>query len=384
MPPLEYPITFEEIEAKEWASHTLSDILTDIAPVSFEPYVSEMPIDEHLDHQLILPQKPAQTTSNDLKRSFSFLETGLFRHYYREKEVRNSRRSQSTIIPPTTNTLVTPIHRLLPRSSISGRIRQRIDRLGSVKQQLPNTSDIFHDFYTYHKQSVKEQKGVALWKEMYTAYLAQPSQELTFVESKRSIQLSKFIMNELLTTEETYLDHLLIVQHYYQNPLLEAATAKKKPLVNLKDVQIIFAYIPQLISLSTTLVERLRSTIENYLDYDENRNEIAIGQTFCDLEKYFDIYIYYAANFSKSKKHLAKASSSIIYRQLVQDSMQQKKTNRLLLSDYMIAPIQRITRYCLLLKDLERHMDHSYQDYVHINKALKCLSALAYAMNAIQ
>ncbi|KAI8365656.1 Dbl homology domain-containing protein [Choanephora cucurbitarum] len=374
MPPLTYPITFEEIEAKAWASNTVSDILTDITPVSFEPYVSErVPVED----------PTVQTITNDLKRSFSFLESGLFRHYYREKEVRNSRRSQSTIIPPTHPTN-TPIHRLFPRPSISGRIRQRMDRFGSVKHQLSNTSDLFHDFYSHHKPSAKEQKGIALWKETYAAYLAKSSLDLTFVQSKRSVQLSKFIMNELLTTEETYLNHLLIVQHYYQNPLLEAASAKKKPLVNLRDVEIIFAYIPQLIDLSTTLVERLRNTIENYLDYDENRNQIAIGKTFCDLEKYFDIYIYYAANFVKSKKHLAKASSSIIYRQLVQDSMQQKKTNRLLLSDYMIAPIQRITRYCLLLKDLRKHLDHSFDDYVYINTALNCLSALAYAMNAIQ
>jgi hypothetical protein len=35
---------------------------------------------------------------------------------------------------------------------------------------------------------------------------------------------------------------------------------------------------------------------------------------------------------------------------LLQDTMRKKETNRMLLSDYMIAPIQRITRYCLLLK----------------------------------
>jgi hypothetical protein len=32
--------------------------------------------------------------------------------------------------------------------------------------------------------------------------------------------------------------------------------------------------------------------------------------------------------------------------------MRKRATNRMLLSDYMIAPIQRIMRYCLLLKGI--------------------------------
>ncbi|KAI8064289.1 Dbl homology domain-containing protein, partial [Gilbertella persicaria] len=190
---------------------------------------------------------------------------------------------------------------------------------------------------------------------------------------------------ELLTTEETYLNHLLIIKHFYMDPLLEAASQNKKPsLVNLKDIEIIFAFIPQLISLSTTLVERLHDTVGTCLEDDSKKNQISIGKTFCDLEKYFDIYIYYTVNFEKSRKHLRKASSSIVYRQLVQDSISQKKTNRMLLADYMIAPIQRITRYCLLLTDLQKHSNKSHRDYVYIDKALKCLKALAFAMNAVQ
>lgn len=99
------------------------------------------------------------------------------------------------------------------------------------------------------------------------------------------------------------------------DPLLEAAQ-KKSPLVNLKDVEIIFSFIPQLIILSSAIVQRLHETISLH---DENEhNDAYIGKVFCDLESFFDIYIAYTVNFAKSKKHLSKASSSIVYRQLVQ------------------------------------------------------------------
>jgi hypothetical protein len=83
--------------------------------------------------------------------------------------------------------------------------------------------------------------------------------------------------------------------------------------------------------------------------------------------------------------------------------MRRKETNRMVLSDYMIAPIQRVTRYCLLLTgkirnfttgviclltcfkiDLQKHSNRSHPDYVYLEKTLTSLSALAFAMNTVQ
>jgi hypothetical protein len=101
------------------------------------------------------------------------------------------------------------------------------------------------------------------------------------------------------------------------DPLIEAA--KKSSLVNFKDIEIIFAFIPQLITLSSSLYSRLRDCISSTLEnIDEDAYAYSMGQVFCDLEPYFDIYIAYTVNFSKSRKYLSKADSSIVYRQLVQ------------------------------------------------------------------
>ncbi|CEP16682.1 hypothetical protein [Parasitella parasitica] len=377
MPPYLHP-TFEEIEAKEWAISTISSILTDISPVSFE---IETPTADSGSHD-----------NTNLRRSFSFLEGNLLAYLPHQKEARNSRRSQSTIVPSTISDAskstmtrsapTTPTDNFLSQPSISSRIRHtwHMDR-ASVKQ-LFNTIDI-HDT---HKKSSKEQKGIAIWESTRQAYMMQPPSSLeieTKPQTKKSIQLSKFIMGELLSTEETYLNHLLTIKNFYMDPLMEAAKSQKS-LVNLKDIEIIFGFIPQLIILSTALVKQLDDTITKYLEDDSQLAQVSIGRVFCDLESCFDIYISYAVNFPKSRKFLSKASSNIVYRQLVQDTMRKKETNRMVLADYMIAPIQRITRYCLLLTDLQKHSDRSHPDYVYLAKALKSLSALAFAMNNIQ
>lgn len=56
----------------------------------------------------------------------------------------------------------------------------------------------------------------------------------------------------------------------------------------------------------------------------------------------------------------------------------------MILDDYMIAPIQRITRYSLLLKDLQKHSDPNNRDFTYLDKAIKSLSALAVAMDHVQ
>ncbi|KAI7896665.1 Dbl homology domain-containing protein [Mucor mucedo] len=356
MPPYSYP-SFEEIEAKEWASNTVETILTDITPVSFQSDFCDKPKKLNILINDIVFRKDRE--DNPLRRSFSFLEENLFSpNNNDEKEgQKNARRSQSTILPSTsyansgnsrTAAVITqsaptsPTNKLSSQPSFSSRIRDtwHMDR---ASNNIKNTTDIF--------------------------------------DHKKSVQLSKFIMTELLTTEETYLNHLMTIKNFYMDPL-QAAAQKKSSLVNQKDIEIIFAFIPQLIILSTSLVQRLHETIALH---DENEhNDAYIGKVFCGLESFFDIYIAYTVNFAKSKKHLSKASSSIVYRQLVQDTMRKKTTNRMILSDYMIAPIQRITRYCLLLKDLQKYSSPCNPDHVYLEKTLKCLSALAFAMNSVQ
>lgn len=234
MPPYSYP-SFEEIEAKEWASNTISNILSDISPVSFE---SDFSNSKRSQLEIETPNTNfvgnGYHDNSNLRRSFSFLEgnllSNLSQQQQQQKEARNSRRSQSTIVPSTNSDAfkttmtrsapTTPTNKLSPQPSFSSRIRHtwHMDR-ASVKQ-LFNTSDI-HD---NHKKSSKEQKGITIWKNTCQEYMMHPPPSLqieTKPQTKRSIQLSKFIMSELLSTEETYLNHLLTIKNVsFQNKLV--------------------------------------------------------------------------------------------------------------------------------------------------------------------
>ncbi|KAI8874660.1 Dbl homology domain-containing protein [Backusella circina FSU 941] len=231
------------------------------------------------------------------------------------------------VLPYTLSSSLPPANM---QRSLSDRLKRRLTPEGSqLKSKLI---------------SYKEKEGIAIWKKTHQEYISNANM---IPLSGHSTHLTHFIVNELLSTEITYLKHLMILKQMLMDPLLQAANSYPRPSVNLKDIQTIFLYIPELITLSSLLVHRLKDTIRTT---ENGETHGSIGEVFCELEEHFDIYISYAANFSKQQRCIARADRSIVYRQLVQDSLRKKETNRMGLSDYMISPIQRITRYGLLLK----------------------------------
>ncbi|KAG0201920.1 Rho guanine nucleotide exchange factor (GEF) 17 [Mortierella sp. GBA30] len=62
----------------------------------------------------------------------------------------------------------------------------------------------------------------------------------------------------------------------------------------------------------------------------------------------------------------------------------QETAGRFSLADLLILPIQRVTRYCLLLKDLKKHTAVEHEDYVGLVHALEQVHTLALATNNAQ
>lgn len=167
MPPYSYP-SFEEIEAKEWASNTIETILTDITPVSFQSafgYQYEKPKKLQIVINEDQPKKKSEY-NNPLRRSFSFLEGNLFFTPNEERaQQKNARRSQSTMLPSTSSatkgTCMTPTH----QSSLSSRIRDT--------WHMDYASHIKTEFFTDHKKSSKELKAIHVWKITLAQYMIQ-------------------------------------------------------------------------------------------------------------------------------------------------------------------------------------------------------------------
>lgn len=165
MPPYTYT-TFEEIEAKEWASNTVNTILTDISPVSFESDCYFYNPQQHKNDTTQMIDETRRKMDNPMRRSFSFLEGSLFSpNNVIEKDQKNARRSQSTILPAAPS-----INKLLPQPSISSRIRgQKKDRTAA---RMTYKTDLLDE--CQRKRSNKAQRGIVVWRNTFASYLVTP------------------------------------------------------------------------------------------------------------------------------------------------------------------------------------------------------------------
>nr|CAG8511775.1 8384_t:CDS:2 [Entrophospora candida] len=200
-------------------------------------------------------------------------------------------------------------------------------------------------------------------------------------EKSPNYQMRLFIVGEIYSTELSYLKHLKKLRKLFMEPF-EEASKTPNPLVNPKLIPTIFAYIDDLIKLSNELVKSMRFSpfpSSNNLQYIYNNHRL--GQTFLRYYKDFDIYQKYAKNHRKSRNAIKKANKNVLYRKFVQQSLNKKETNRLTISDYMIMPIQRVTRYCLLLQKLKEYTPKSHIDYNDICKSLDNMISLASICN---
>ncbi|KAI8332229.1 Dbl homology domain-containing protein [Chlamydoabsidia padenii] len=202
-------------------------------------------------------------------------------------------------------------------------------------------------------------------------------------QTSKSSKYARFIMMELLSTEENYMNDLYIIKTKFMDPLLYASQ-QPRPIINNRDIRTIFAFIPQLLLLSATLVQHLKTAIKNTnltSEHDDERPCDLVGRILYNLETSFDIYVYYAVNFRKSRKCLDRIDcDSLCYQLLQESSIRRKETKRMDLNNFMITPIQRITRYCLILKDLQKHSSQC----LLLDRSVKCMTSLAFAMNEIQ
>ncbi|RIB05144.1 Dbl homology domain-containing protein [Gigaspora rosea] len=186
----------------------------------------------------------------------------------------------------------------------------------------------------------------------------------------RSSQMRKFIACEIYSTEQSYLEHLKKLKKIFMDPFIDAAQ-QSNPLVNPDDIKIIFAHVDELIELSTIIVEDLESSMDPWQE-----SESTVGEVFLKYNPYFEALLLYAENHQQSRLAIKRANENVLYRKILQ-SQNKQDSSRLVLSDYMIMPIQRVTRYCLLLQELKKYTPEFHMDFDDLCHAVDNMKILA-------
>ncbi|XP_036400831.1 guanine nucleotide exchange factor DBS-like isoform X3 [Megalops cyprinoides] len=186
-------------------------------------------------------------------------------------------------------------------------------------------------------------------------------------EEENLAVLRRHVMNELLETERAYVEELLCVLQGYGAEMDNPAMAHLIPstLQNKKDV--LFGNMAEIYQFhkSTFLRE-----LEAYTECPE-----LVGR--CFLERMTDLQIYekYCQNKPRSESLWRQCSDCSFFQEC-----QKKLEHKLGLDSYLLKPVQRITKYQLLLKELLKY-SRNCEGADDLQEALSSILGILKAVN---
>jgi protein subunit release factor A len=182
------------------------------------------------------------------------------------------------------------------------------------------------------------------------------------------VRKRNLVINEIISTEQDYINDLGVMITVFRNPMLEEVATKE-------EVNVLFSNIQQLIEVNkmllTDMVQRVKET-----------NGDELGDSFLLLGDYLKMYSTYCSNQSVSREMLDKCrKESKLFKAFLQRASQDPRTNHLMLRDYLIKPVQRICKYPLLLRELLKCTESSHPDHEKLTSALEKIQNVVASVN---
>uniref|UniRef100_A0AAQ6ANU0 Mcf.2 cell line derived transforming sequence-like b n=1 Tax=Amphiprion ocellaris TaxID=80972 RepID=A0AAQ6ANU0_AMPOC len=161
-------------------------------------------------------------------------------------------------------------------------------------------------------------------------------------EEENLAVLRRHVMNELLETERAYVEELLCVLQGYASEMDNPAMSPLIPAPLQNKKEILFGNMPEIYHFHKRTFLR---ELEQYTDCPE-----LVGR--CFLERMTDLQIYekYCHNKPRSESLWRQCSDCAFFQEC-----QKKLEHKLGLDSYLLKPVQRITKYQLLLKEMLKY-----------------------------
>ncbi|XP_040567429.1 triple functional domain protein isoform X3 [Lepeophtheirus salmonis] len=156
-------------------------------------------------------------------------------------------------------------------------------------------------------------------------------------EKRKSARRKEFIMAELLETERSYVKDLETAISSFLGPMKTSPDSVPGPLKGKEDI--IFGNVEEILGFHKSIFLK---ELEKYESMPED-----VGHCFVTWALKFDSYVTYCTNKPHSTALLVATSGTKYF-----ENLQRQKNLEHPIAAYLIKPVQRITKYQLLLKDL--------------------------------
>ncbi|CAL8399261.1 unnamed protein product [Boreogadus saida] len=180
-------------------------------------------------------------------------------------------------------------------------------------------------------------------------------------------QVARHIMKELIATERVYVEELLSVLLGYRAEMEDPAMLPLLPAALRNHKDLLFGNMPQIYQFhSRVFLQDLQGCLET---------PERVGSCFLQQKEKFQVYERYCQNKPHSELLWRQSSDCPFFQEC-----QKKLDHKLGLDSYLLKPIQRLTKYQLLLKEMLKHCPEPQYRW-ELQEALDAMLKLLKAVN---
>uniref|UniRef100_A0A669EL36 Phosphatidylinositol 3,4,5-trisphosphate-dependent Rac exchanger 2 protein n=1 Tax=Oreochromis niloticus TaxID=8128 RepID=A0A669EL36_ORENI len=194
---------------------------------------------------------------------------------------------------------------------------------------------------------------------------------------EKQLRLRVCVLNELLKTERDYVGTLEFLSVFLHR-LNQYAATKIEKNVTEETVKVLFSNIEEILAVHKDFL----SMVEELLQPDPHAHH-EIGRCFLHFRSRFQIYDEYCGNHEKAQRLLLELNKIRNVRTCLLNYMLLggRKNTEVPLEGYLVAPIQRICKYPLLLRELLKRTPKKHNDYALVQESLQVMKEVCSSIN---
>eukprot|EP00164_Ancoracysta_twista_P002547 GFYU01003395.1.p1 GENE.GFYU01003395.1~~GFYU01003395.1.p1 ORF type:complete len:894 (-),score=225.73 GFYU01003395.1:190-2871(-) len=173
------------------------------------------------------------------------------------------------------------------------------------------------------------------------------------------------IVLEIISSEESYVKGLRTICDIYLKTIRESG------VVSPEDIRHIFSDVEVIRNYHEMFLAELKA------EFEEHWPTLRLSEIFLRIVPFLSVYSVWINNFDTSASTL----SRVIKKKNIDLKSLEQMHNIMSLPDYLIMPVQRCPRYCLLLRDLIKRTPAEHPDMEGLTSALEEMQALALSLN---
>lgn len=185
-------------------------------------------------------------------------------------------------------------------------------------------------------------------------------------DSDRRQQLRRKATEEILTSERSYIAQLDKLVNFFVNPLKSSFN-----LIDMASHTILFGQLELIHNINSELLMRLEADLDD------------VANAFLKLAPFFKIYSVYAFDYRNSMILLQNLTTkNSPFRAFLEQAESRSEVNQKL-NSLLIAPIQRVPRYRLLLQQVLLYTSPADSDYKIIQESIKQIESSINHINSV-